>query len=204
MVDPSKVEVSPDGQWVYDGYQWWPLAQVPPGTQTAQGYVWDGQQWHPPAQQPAQKKGKAGLIGGIILAGVVAVVIIGIFGVLSGGSPSSNPGSVAASSSPSNGVDKGLGSKDASADATVGPLRRSDFGAEALVKVTNSSEKRSNYAVDLSAVSADSKTQYATTMVYIENVDPGQSAQETASFLEQVPAGAKVTIKTVERTSAVG
>ncbi len=41
-------------------------------------------------------------------------------------------------------------------------------------------------------------------MVYIENVDPGQSAQETASFLEQVPAGAKVTIKTVERTSAVG
>lgn len=113
MVDPSKVEVSPDGQWVYDGYQWWPIAQVPPGTQTAQGYVWDGQQWHPPAQQPEPQPAqpatvvnnttvkKTGCIGGLLgLVGLVVIVLI-FASMFSGGSDTaSQPSGESAPSRP--------------------------------------------------------------------------------------------------------
>jgi len=206
MVDPAQVRVSDDGQWVYDGYQWWPIAQVPVGTTTANGYTWNGHDWLPAT--PAKRESKGWGTFAAIAVTVVLVVgfVIALIAILpSSWNPSDESGNTSASASSSSGIDRGLGSQDASADATVGPLRTNSYGgAEATVRVKNSSEKRSNYSIDLSAVSSDGKTQYATTMVFIQNVDPGQSAQDTATFFQEVPRGSKVTIKTVERMSAVG
>lgn len=73
MVDSSRVSVSIDGRWVFDGYRWWPIEQVPVGTQTSAGYVWNGANWDPP---PAAPTWKYGILGGIALAVAVGLVFV--------------------------------------------------------------------------------------------------------------------------------
>ena len=84
MNGQSKVSVSTDGQWVFDGYRWWPIDQVPLGTRTSEGYMWDGFQWNAPtgyAVPPPVQRSHLGMIGGIIVAAIVAIILMVLVGV---------------------------------------------------------------------------------------------------------------------------
>jgi len=232
-------QLSDDGRWWWDGYQWqpaqpqWPQQppagqipgpgpawgqqpQVVPGSLSADGqWRWDGQQWIAATRPQVKGKSHTGVIvgvavlGGVLLLGLVAVA----FGsnqpqpgsAASSASPRTSSAPIAPGATPTRSVEKGIGSQDASGDVTLGPIKKSEFGGVTVVVMAkNSSPKRSNYAVDLAAESPDGKTQYATTLAYIENVEPGQTAKDEAAFIEDIPANAKVVVQTVERTSAVG
>lgn len=219
--DATRVKVSPDGQWVYDGYKWWPLADVPAGVQTAEGYVWDGQAWQPPAQSqqvPAQQFGSPQtppqppkrslgtwtIVAIVVGCIVVALVVFGVLGSMGSSSNTSAGGSATPSQSQSNGVSKGFGSQDASGDISIGSTK-TEFGTTTVqIKAKNQSEKRSDYFVSVAVESADGKTQYDTSTAVISNVDPGQTATGDAMFMKDFPKGAKVVVKEVSRTSAVG
>jgi hypothetical protein len=111
---------------------------------------------------------------------------------------SSNPPGVA-------GVDKGIGSADASADVTGATLGQPDaIGFRSVtMTVTNNSSKRSNYLIDLSIESPDGATQYDTTFASVQNLEPGQTTTADAlSTTKDVPANAVVTIKTVSRLAS--
>lgn len=111
------------------------------------------------------------------------------------------PGAPSASES----VSQGYGSKDASADVVVsGPADNSNqFMTEVPITVTNNSEKRSNYAIDVVAESADGSVQYETGFAYVENLEPGQSALETVVFFKPIAdPGANYRVVTVSRTAA--
>lgn len=106
----------------------------------------------------------------------------------------------------STGVSQGLGSQDASGDVTLGAPVSDGYGfsVEVPVTVTNPSEKRSNYWIEIAAEAPDGTTKYDDTIVVVNNVEPGQSAVETAMFFSEMPEGTVFVVKEVERTSAVG
>lgn len=68
------------------------------------------------------------------------------------------------------------------ADATTGYLA-------AAVTVTNKSSKTSNYIVTIAFESKDGKTQLDTGLVAVNNLDSGQSTNQTAGGLKAAPAG---------------
>jgi hypothetical protein len=186
-------------------------APPPPGyQQQAQGYAPGYQQsgpppvWQPP--QPAHKKSHK--LRWLFIAIAAFVVLIAIISAASGGSKDSKSGSNSTAkpaSGASAGISKGLGSSDASADVTLGkPDASNGFSIDVPINVTNHSSKRSDYFVDISLVSADGKTQYDTALAAIQNLDPGQKSTDKASFLKltTMPAGAKVIIKSVQRTAS--
>lgn len=57
---------------------------------------------------------------------------------------------------------------------------------EAQVKITNNSSKASNYMVDVAFESKDGTVQIDTSMVAVNNLEPGQTSTEEASSLEEV------------------
>ncbi len=121
------------------------------------------------------------------------------------GCASSAAGTSGGSTKPASGISKGLGAKDASADVAVGKgAKDPDLGwVSAPVKITNHSSKRSDYFIDLAIESADGSTQYDTTMVMAEAVEPGQSAIEKGQFTKDgIPATAKIVVKSVQRTAS--
>jgi len=101
-----------------------------------------------------------------------------------------------------NGVSQGAASHDASADVTnptLGPPDALGFRS-VTVTVTNNSSKRSNYVIDVSVESPDGKTQYDTTTVFVNNLEPGQTAQSDGfPITKKVPDDAVVVIKGVQR-----
>lgn len=101
-------------------------------------------------------------------------------------------------------IGTGLGTKDASGDVVFGKPTSDGAFATAPVKITNHSSKRSDYFIDVSIESADGKTQYDTSTVISQSVEPGQTANEKATFFktQQVPAGAKLSIKSIQRSES--
>ncbi|HEX2905056.1 MAG TPA: hypothetical protein VHO01_16500 [Jatrophihabitans sp.] len=181
-----------------------------------------GYQGMPPQQgwqqgPPPKKKHTA---RNVILGGIGALVLIGIIAAAAGGSKKndtadsstvSGTGTIAATAkasskaAPAPGVSKGLGSKDATGDIKIGqPDASNGFDIEVPVTATNSSSKRSDYMVSLSLESADGKTQYDTASAFLQNVEPGQTAADKAIFIKQskLPAGAKITVKEVQRLAS--
>jgi hypothetical protein len=103
------------------------------------------------------------------------------------------------------GVDKGIGSADASADVSGAVLGQPDaIGFRTvMLTVTNNSSKRSNYMIDLSIESPDGTTQYDTSFASVNNLEPGQTTNVDAlSTTRDIPVDAIVTIKTVSRLAS--
>ncbi len=72
-------------------------------------------------------------------------------------------------------------------DVTISSCAMSDnefMGPEAGITVKNNSSKASNYMINIAFDSADGATQLDTGFAIVNNLAPGQSAQETASSLK--------------------
>jgi len=106
---------------------------------------------------------------------------------------------------PKSTVSKGLAAHDATGDVKVGvPKKDPDTNWYSVpVTIVNHSSKRSDYMVDLALESANGATQYDTTTVIINALEAGQTATDSGQFFKDAPAGAKVVLKSVERTASV-
>ena len=136
------------------------------------------------------------------ILGLVAVIIVASVAGSSGGDKA--PTVTVA------GVDKGIGSRDASADVQVVSLGAKDILGHrtAELSITNNSSKRSNYIIELTLESPDGKTQYDSTIATASNVEPGQTTGGTVlPFTKTGPAAGTdaapvVKVKSVSRTAA--
>ena len=142
-----------------------------------------------------------------LLLGVVAIVVI--VGIAAAGKKTKSAAPASPSSAPAGGsvttVSKGIGARDASKD--VSNLAIADPDAIGIryvsAKVTNNSSKRSNYFIEVAIESADGKTQIDTTTLVVSNLEPGQSTDtKSPATTKDVPADAKVTLKSVTRLAA--
>jgi hypothetical protein len=118
-----------------------------------------------------------------IAVGFLATVASGESETTAGDTKSSD-GATAAPSADSAGDTKLTG---AAADVTISScaLSENDFiGPEAGITVKNNSSKASNYIINIAFESADGTTQLDTGFTAVNNLAPGQSAQETASSLK--------------------
>lgn len=77
------------------------------------------------------------------------------------------------------------------------------LGTTAVVTVKNSSEKTSDYMIEVTAESPNGSKQYESTTVLIDNVKPGQTADGDGLFVEKVPQDAKITVGSVDRTESL-
>jgi len=102
----------------------------------------------------------------------------------------------------SNGVSKGAGANDASADVTnptLGPPDALGFRPITFT-VTNHSSKRSNYLIEASLESPDGATQYDSTVVPVNNLEPGQTTTASGvATAKDVPDSAVLVLKQVQR-----
>lgn len=129
-------------------------------------------------------------------------VIVGI-GVAIGASHGSSGNSGNHGTNNNTGITTGIGSKDASGDVTLATGAPDDAGILTVpVIITNHSSKRSDYFVDLAAESADGSHQYGTTTAMSMGLDAGQTATVSGLFFDTVPAGAKIVVKSVQRTAS--
>jgi len=132
------------------------------------------------------------------LLGIVGLIVaIAVATSVAGGSKHND--------SSNSGVSQGVASQDATGDVKLGPMQAPDvLGIRyETITVLNHSSKRSDYLIDVAVQSADAKTQYDTGTALINNVDPGQTARDKVMFTKHIPAGAKIVLKTVERTSSL-
>ncbi|HZM29847.1 MAG TPA: hypothetical protein VFB77_05125 [Acidimicrobiales bacterium] len=161
----------------------WP---VPPGPQPYGAYG------PYPVAPPPRRSGMHGC-----LVAMLVVVALGLLAVVGG--------CVALTAAVENQDD---GETDESERTDVGdPTCRVD-GVDLLVAdvpVTNRSSKRSNYIVTLSFEAADG-SQLATSVAFVNALEPGQSATATANALRQAPADGRFSCRVidVERFSDVG
>ena len=88
---------------------------------------------------------------------------------------------------------------DASDDVTVeiGELTFDGFSSEAVVTITNTSAETGSFWVTIVAESADGTTQLGSATVIVNDLKPGQTAQETAIFLDKIPADAVLSVSGV-------
>lgn len=93
-----------------------------------------------------------------------------------------------------------VGFADITGDAVLGQATWDEYlGAEIPVTITNSGDKTYTYSVDVVAESPDGSTLYETGSAYVDNLAPGQSAQESATFFDDVPTDAVFKVVNVER-----
>lgn len=100
-------------------------------------------------------------------------------------------------------VGTGLGSKDASGDIDSLDCGEPDAIGVTYpsVKITNRSEKRSNYFVTVSFESADGSTKYDQAIIMVMSLNPGQSMTEKGFITNEIPEGAICKVTEVQRTS---
>lgn len=94
---------------------------------------------------------------------------------------------------------------DAMSDVKIGDvIDNEETGGMTMLEViiTNSTNERSDYTVEVSASSPDGKTLYDSNAAYVINVGPGQTAYGDVSFTNQIPAGAKFAIVRADRISS--
>lgn len=102
-------------------------------------------------------------------------------------------------------VSQGLGSRDASGDVSD---VRIEWGSgaytlhEVVAVVTNNSEKRSDYAIDVAIESPDGSVRHDQVFLWVENLEPGQMTEVRSSF-DDAPEGAVPVVKTVQRTASL-
>jgi len=168
--------------------KWEPLSDV------------DNQTYRPwlgsPAVQPKKKHTTRNVLltlGVLILlafAGCVALV----GGAVNEANKPDTPGSVS----------QGLGANDATADVVLGQAEVPDaIGVVYLpVTVTNHSEKRSDYYIEIAANdAAGDRVDFGNVLVM--GLEPGQSSVEQAMFTNDLPAGTSFKVIQVQRTASV-
>jgi hypothetical protein len=87
------------------------------------------------------------------------------------------------------------------ADVSITSCKAADneyIAFEAGVRVTNNSSKESNYMISIVFQSPDGKTQYDTGQVAVNNLAPGQTANETTYSLKSENRGKPVTCKVAD------
>jgi hypothetical protein len=178
-----------------------PGRYIPPANDNTQPPGWAAPP-PPPQPVPPVPPKKSHKLRNTLLGIVGLIVAIAVATTAAGGSKhsgSSNSGSL------NSGVSQGVASQNATGDVTLGPVQAADaLGIRyETVTVFNHSSKRSDYMIDVAVQSADGKTQYDTGTALINNVDPGQTASDRVMFTNHIPAGAKIVLKTVERTASL-
>lgn len=180
---------------------------------TPQGPGWwqasDGN-WYPPqampsAPPPPQKSGFAQGLGigtGCLVAAVVtAFLAFGGCAVLVAIGANN-----AGNSHGSGGVDRGIASADASADFVSVTNSEPDVLGFVYLTVTvrNTSEKRSDYYIEISIESPDGGTKYEDTIVVIRNVEPGQTASDKSLPVnaDRIPGAFKMKATKFQRTAS--
>jgi hypothetical protein len=100
-------------------------------------------------------------------------------------------------------IGTGLGSKDASGDIDDLDCGTPDaFGMiNPSVKITNRSEKRSNYFITVSFESSDGSTKYDDDIISMMSLNPGQSMTKKGYITNEIPDGAICKVTEVQRTS---
>jgi hypothetical protein len=100
-------------------------------------------------------------------------------------------------------IGTGLGSKDASGDIDDLDCGTPDaFGIiNPSVKITNRSEKRSNYFITVSFESSDGSTKYDDDIISMMSLNPGQSMTKKGYITNEIPDGAICKVTEVQRTS---
>lgn len=182
----------------------------------SQGEGWyqasDGK-WYPPAAPPpppAEPTKKRGCLPWL-LGGVVAVVIIVAIAAAAGGGGNNDDddGDVATDDvTTETTISKGLGSKDATSDVTSIVIEPADaIGLHYVtVTITNLSEGRSDYFVDVNIESPDGGTRYGSASVYVPNLEPGQTTTEqglVTGTTGTLPADAVAKPTGIQRTASV-
>jgi hypothetical protein len=79
---------------------------------------------------------------------------------------------------------------DFSGDIEIGAFTGDEFGGSLEVTITNSGDIAYAYTATIAAVSPDGATQYDTTVVFVDDLAPGQSSVQDAAFLTEIPADA--------------
>lgn len=122
--------------------------------------------------------------------GVTLVVAVGFLATAASGESETTAGdskaSEGATAAPS-GDSSAANLTGAAKDVTITSCAMSDnqfIGAEAGITVKNNSSKASNYMINIAFESADGATQLDTGYAIVNNLAPGQSAQETATSLK--------------------
>lgn len=130
-------------------------------------------------------------IGGIVLA-------VGSFFVLvasmeeTGGDTSSNDGTSSA------------GGAGVAADVDISSCQADSMGQlEAVLTVTNSSSKPSDYFIEVVFESKDGSTQLDSTFASVENLAPGQRAETTALSFKDAPADFTCRVIDVNRMASI-
>ncbi len=179
----------------------------PPGQQPA------GQAWGAPLPPlpPQPKKHGVGKILGFGCPGLVGVIVaLGVVGALASGSGSSEPGdsAPAASGKPTKGSEPTKADAPAKqaapadgpeGDVEITACEVADFTnwPSAKVTITNRSSKTSNYIVQVEFLDAGG-TRLGDGTAAANNLDPGQSAKETAQGLSKVSG--KITCEVADVT----
>jgi hypothetical protein len=169
-----------------------------PGYAASLGYPLGGPNYYAPPPPPVPPK-KSHKLRNTLLGVSGLIVAIAVIASAAGGSKHHG------GSSSSSGVSQGVASQDAVGDVKLDPVQAPDTIGVRYEKITvvNHSSKRSDYMIEVAVQSADGKTQYDTGTTLISNVDPGQTASDQVMFTKHIPAGAKVVLKTVERTASL-
>lgn len=90
---------------------------------------------------------------------------------------------------------------DFSGDIRVGAFTADEFGGSLEVTIENSGDVAYAYTATIAAVSPDGATQYDTTVVFVDELAPGQSSVQEAAFLTEIPADAAFELVDYSRTS---
>jgi hypothetical protein len=154
------------------------------------------------ALRPWYKKKR--FIGLIAIAGIAVIVVVS---QQNGDEPTSTNSDansqVSEDEATEDTIGTGLGSKDASGDIDDLDCGTPDaFGMiNPSVKITNRSEKRSNYFITVSFESSDGSTKYDETIISMMSLNPGQSMTEEGFITNEIPDGAICKVTEVQRTS---
>jgi hypothetical protein len=153
----------------------------------------------PPTPNP-KRRGRKLLIALSIVGGLLLVGSVVGNETPSDPAPADPAPAAAAAPKPKSGVSQGLGAKDASADVKIVAFTEGEFSSEVELLITNHSEGRSDYYVELSLLD-ESGTNVGWTNAVAMAVEPGQKAKVTAPVVEDGAVKAKV--HEVQRTASV-
>jgi hypothetical protein len=108
-----------------------------------------------------------------------------LFALVASGETSGTTDSGSSDTEQSSGSDSGKKNAPEDDVEIVGCTTNEYDWPEAQIKITNNSSKASTYSVDIAFESADGSVQHDTSMVFVDNLEPGQSATEEASSLKE-------------------
>ena len=147
---------------------------------------------------PSPKSDLVGLvIGGLLVVGAINSAMSGDHDSQTSSATSTEAAEPKAK--PKSGVSQGLGTKDASSDVKVVAFTAGEYSSEVELEITNHSEGRSDYYVEITLLDK-SGTNVGWTNAIAQAVEPGQKAKVTAPVVEDGAVKAKV--HEVQRTAS--